>query len=329
MKLRNRRSYLSTAPDSPPPKANGPRITHYIYLLLLLGVLGYVGYIAWQRLMFIEARGQVEVERITVSASRGGRISQLPISDGERVRAGELLARIAPPQECHEEKDTYQLDELRLETSLTASEVALLSERLATMRATLLEQNRLRRALEIDTRLDNRTRELSDAIASTQDELARKQARLGLQQDRLAQLEQQLAKQPPPPDCQPEIIAAPVDGRIHRVARKNAEVATRAEPILTLVPDSPKVRINAVLPNEALDHLMVGQTVAITFPDATESTGTVATITSATRNVVRPDWEPDPPPAEHARIIIRPEPPSESSLWQEYDRMTVTMRARQ
>lgn len=329
MKLRNRRSQLPTAPERSPPKARGPRVTHYIYLLLLAAIVGYLLYIAWQRFMFLEAKGQVEVERITLSASRGGTISKLLVTDDQKVDAGKLLARVTAPQECQDEQEPARLNDLRMEASLTANEASILSERLNELRTTLLERQRLRRALEIDTRLDNLTRETRESIESTEEDLARKRVRLGLLQDRADELKRQFDQQPLPPECRPESIMAPSDGRIYRVAHKEAEVVTRAEPILTFIPTSPKVRVEVVLPNEDVDELQIGQTVSITFPDGIESSGIVGAITSMTSNVIRPDWDPEPPPAEHARVIVHPLSSKDAPLWQAYDRMTVTMRARQ
>lgn len=329
MKLRNRRSYLPTSPESRPPKARAPKVTHYVYLLLLVGILGYLAYIVWQRVMFVEAKGQVEVERITVSSSRGGKISQLPVSDGQAVRNGDLLARILPPQECRAEKDTPRLNDVRMEASLTASEIAILSDRLAELRAQLFERQRLRRALEIDTKLADIAREIRDSIESTKEDIARKRARLGLLQERIEQLQTRVAEQIPPPECRPEVITAPGDGHVYRVAHKKAEIVARAEPLLTFIPGSPKVWVEALIPNDSVDQLSAGQKVSILFPDGVRSSGIVTSITSTTSNVIRPDWEPEPPPANHARLIIRPAKPSDSTRWQTYNRMTVTMRAKQ
>lgn len=329
MKLRNRRSYLPTSPESRPPKARAARVTHYLYLLLLVGILGYLAYVIWQRVMFVEAKGQVEVERITISASRGGKISEIPVNDGQAVRNGDLLARILPPQACLAEKDTPRLDEARMEAALTANEIAILSDRLAESRAQLFERQRLRRALEIDTKLAKITREIRDSIESTREDIARKRARLGLLQDRIEQLQTQVAEQVPPPECRPEVITAPGDGHVYRVAHKKAEMVARAEPLLTFIPESPEVWVEALIPNDSVDQFSAGQKVSIRFPDGVSSSGILTSIISTTSNVIRPDWEPEPPPADHARLIIRPEKPSDSTQWQTYNRMTVTMRAEQ
>lgn len=328
MRLRNRKSFMTTLPEDAPPVRRGARITHRIYLLVLLSLLVYLAYIAFDRMFFLQAWGQVEVEKIAISSSRGGRIETLVVGEGDRVPAGGLVARIAAPQECRSEDDP-RVQRLHMDVQLSRSRISVLGDRLRDRRARADELGGLRRALEIDTRTSREARELADEVDQLEQELALARQRLRIEQQQAARLAANLAARPLAMECAREELRAPKDATVLYVGYKTSEVVTRAQTIVTLIPARPQVRVETYLDSDQLDAVQVGKKMTVEFSDGTKGRGVVEAIYSSAYRSAYREWQDYMPLPSRVRVHVVPENATERQRWLAYDRMDVRVRARQ
>lgn len=328
MKLRNRKSFITTLPEQESPRPRGPRITHYLYVFALASLLAYIAYIIWDQVFFLEGTGVVEVERVTVSSTRGGRIDALSVTGGDRVSEGQRIGVIAAAETCDDMPDTDRLERLRMEAAMTQVRIDTLRSQLADRRSRLSERRTLRRALEIDTRMNDETRSLREDVRALQEEIALKTKRFSIKQERAAALGSRLEQRVLPRECRPEYLVAPRGGEVLAVSPQPGEVATRAEPLVTLIPSGADVRVNAAFPNNELGGVRIGYQMTIEFPDGSKSIGRVGRVHSPESYVVRRQWEPVPEPTEQIRATLYPADQDSTDTWIRYDRMAVTVRSR-
>lgn len=315
---------MTGLPEPEAPHPRGPRITHYLYLMVLIGLLLYLAFIIWQRLMFVEGHGQVQVERVTIASVNGGRIEVIAVKGGQSVKHGEFVAQIAPAETC-QPPDSTRLDRLRMDASMTRARIEALEKQLSHRSGRLEKRRLLRRALEIDTRMDDISQDLRDEIIQLQEELALEKARLTVENNQLSAIETQLAHSIVPDTCRPEILHAPRNGRILQVASRSGEVTTRATPLVTMIPELPEVWIEASFDSDELDELALGDTMQIEFTNGRESLGRIVEIRSPQSHIIHPRWKPELPPTEQIRAILHPLDEKAAKRWTDYDRMEVTV----
>jgi HlyD family secretion protein len=77
--------------DVSTPARKFPRRVLVLPLVILLGVGGDQGYKAWVAHAPLELGGTVEVRTIQVASRAGGRVVEVPVHEGERVHAGQVL----------------------------------------------------------------------------------------------------------------------------------------------------------------------------------------------------------------------------------------------
>lgn len=326
MKLRNRTSYMKTLPEGEPPPRRGPSITRRLYMLLLLGLLAYLAYIAFDRLFFVHGWGQVEVEKITISSARGGRIEALNMTEGQQVDEGELLARVGAPKRCHPEQDP-RLQRLLMDAELTRSRLAVLAGELQRKRAEAAQYTRLRRALEVDTRNSREARELTDAVEQLQQDVTIHARRLEIERDQAETLRAELAARPLPLECLDEELRAPHPATVLHVGNTAAEVVERGETIATLVPRDAGVRVEAYLETDDLEDVQVGKPMQVEFPDGYVSAGVIESVQSSAYRSAERRWDGYTPLSSRVLVRLVPTEAEQRQRWAAYDRMDVRVRA--
>ena len=194
------------------------------------------------------ANGKVDVEGgiIQIAARRGGIVREVLVQEGDRVTAGQILAR-------------QEDDEARLAVQAAAAAVSQAESQLAQIRVDIRtaqrEQERLQRLVATNFVAAQRMDQAQDAIATAQ-------ARLGSQvaavQTARAQLDQARYNQ------ELTVIRAPTSGRIvRRYANPGAGASTlNVSNMFDLEPDAPRI-VRAEVVESDLPNLTDGQAVEI------------------------------------------------------------------
>lgn len=194
------------------------------------------------------ANGKVDVEGgiIQIAARRGGIVREVLVQEGERVTAGQILAR-------------QEDDEPRLAVQSAAAAVAQAESQLTQIRVDIRtaqrEQERLQRLAATNFVAAQRVDQAADAVATAQ-------ARLGSQvaavQTARAQLDQARYNQ------ELTVIRAPSAGRIvRRYANPGAGASTlNVSTMFDLEPDAPRI-VRAEVVESDLPNLTDGQAVEI------------------------------------------------------------------
>jgi len=195
------------------------------------------------------ANGKVDVEGgiIQIAARRGGIVRDVLVQEGDRVAAGQILAR-------------QEDDEARLAVQSAQAQLAQAQSQLAAIQVDIStaqrEYNRLEKLVATNFVAAQRMDQARDAIA-----LAR--ARLGSQQAAVQTARAQLAQATY--DLELTVIRSPMDGRIvRRYANPGAGASTlNVSNMFDLEPDAPRIARAEIVESD-IPNITVGQAVEIT-----------------------------------------------------------------
>lgn len=195
------------------------------------------------------ANGKVDVEGgiIQIAARRGGIVRDVLVQEGDRVAAGQILAR-------------QEDDEARLAVQSAQAQLAQAQSQLAGIQVDIStaqrEYNRLEKLVATNFVAAQRMDQARDAIA-----LAR--ARLGSQQAAVQTARAQLAQATY--DLELTVIRSPMDGRIvRRYANPGAGASTlNVSNMFDLEPDAPRIARAEIVESD-IPNITVGQAVEIT-----------------------------------------------------------------
>jgi len=90
VKLHNRKSHVTRLPEGEAPASRGSWVTKWFYYLLLLAITGYAGWHLLDYILYLEVRGQIEVEKTRLAAPRGGIVERIAVLEDQRVAAGRI-----------------------------------------------------------------------------------------------------------------------------------------------------------------------------------------------------------------------------------------------
>jgi len=195
------------------------------------------------------ANGKVDVEGgiIQIAARRGGIVRDVLVQEGDRVAAGQILAR-------------QEDDEARLAVQSAQAQLAQAQSQLAAIQVDIAtaqrEYNRLEKLVATNFVAAQRMDQARDAIA-----LAR--ARLGSQQAAVQTARAQAAQAAY--NLELTVIRAPMDGRIvRRYANPGAGASTlNVSNMFDLEPDAPRIARAEIVESD-IPNITVGQAVEIT-----------------------------------------------------------------
>lgn len=325
MKLRNRKSYITTLPEGTAPANVKPKITQLVYFTILGLIVAYLLYIVAGRLLYLNARGQVEIEKTLISSMRGGHISSLKVREGQQLQKGDLIARIDALKQCIPEENR-PLQKLRLDIGLNEQRIVLLNAKQAELDK-LQRGGELRRALELERESVSYGRQFWREQNKLASDLALTAKELELQRIQLKDMEKNMRNQIVPAECRAEVIRAPFAARVQVVRRRVQEFAKRGEAIVILTRNRAPVRIEAYFTEDELRYIHLGKQIGVTFPDGVESTGVVKAIYSSAYSVPEREWKGYRPLTTGVRVHLFPINESEEIHWKQYDRMEVRVRA--
>ncbi|RLA49834.1 MAG: hypothetical protein DRR42_14750 [Gammaproteobacteria bacterium] len=320
MRLRNRQSYITTLPEGEPTENQAPKITRWVYFLILFSIVGYLTYIGYARLTQFHGRGQVEIEKTIISPNHGGQVISLPLKTGDFIQQGKVIARINSSANC-QQKTTSRLDKLELDIQIKKSQLSLLKKKLSAEKGTIGHQD-IRRALEIDRSYskgsDRFITELSYKIDALNNEII-------LEDEALKKLKKESALISNG-GCQDELIYAPFSATVTSISHRQHEFAHRGKPLITLIRENAPVQIEAFIENEYSIYASVDKEVEVVFPDGKSSRGVINEVMSSSApfpTKVLKDYESV---VSNIEILILPANKSEELIWRLYDRMEVQIR---
>lgn len=195
------------------------------------------------------ANGRVDVEGgiIQVAARRGGVVREVYVQEGDRVTAGQILAR-------------QEDDEPRLGVQRARAEVAQVTAQLASLRVDLTaaqrELRRLQDLAESNFVAAQRVDQARDTVAAAEAAIAAQQASIATAQARLNEAEYNLEL---------TVIRAPMSGRIaRRYAQPGAGASTlNVSTMFDLEPDTARI-VRAEIVESDIPNVTIGQEVEIT-----------------------------------------------------------------
>ena len=194
------------------------------------------------------ANGKTDVEGgiIQVAARRGGVVKAVYVQEGDRVTAGQILAR-------------QEDDEPRLGVERAQAEVAQTESQLAAIRVDIntaqRELERLQRLVDTNFVAAQRVDQARDAVAAAQARLASQQASVQTARARLNEAAYNLEL---------TVIRAPMSGRIvRRYANPGAGASTlNVSTMFDLEPDAPRI-VRAEIVESDIPNITIGQAVEI------------------------------------------------------------------
>ena len=208
------------------------------------------------------ANGKVDVEGgiIQIAARRGGVVREVLVQEGDRVVAGQILAR-------------QEDDEPRLALQSAAADVAQAESQLrlieVDIRTAQREYDRLQRLVDTNFVAAQRLDQARDAIASAQARLTSQQAAVQTARARRDQAAY---------NVELTVIRAPQSGRIvRRYANPGAGASTlNVSTMFDLEPDSPRIARAEIVESD-IPNVTTGQAVEIT-PEGDPSKVYVGTV---------------------------------------------------
>lgn len=194
------------------------------------------------------ANGKTDVEGgiIQVAARRGGVVRAVYVQEGDRVTAGQILAR-------------QEDDEARLALQRATAEVAQAESQLAAIRVDIntaqRELERLQRLVDTNFVAAQRVDQARDAVAAAQARLGSQQASVQTARARLNEAAYNLEL---------TVIRAPMSGRIvRRYANPGAGASTlNVSNMFDLEPDAPRI-VRAEIVESDIPNITTGQAVEI------------------------------------------------------------------
>jgi HlyD family secretion protein len=221
----------------------------------------------------VTASGQIEPKRsVEISSDITGRIIEIPVAEGDRVRRGDLLLRIDPSQ--------YEAGVARARALLASAEASLVQTRANRDQA----QRALDRATELRAQNPNLVSDEQIEQAQTSFDVAQAVAsssehQVAQAQAGLEEAQEQLAK---------TVLRAPMDGEITRMAVEVGEVAvpgtfSRATGLLMTVSDLSIIQVAVRVDETDVVRLHMNDSAEVTidaFPD-TSFTGRVTKISQS------------------------------------------------
>ena len=194
------------------------------------------------------ANGKADVEGgiIQIAARRGGIVKEVLVQEGDRVVAGQILAR----QEDDEPRLAYQ--RAQAEVAQAESQLAAIRVEVSTARR---EYDRLARLVDTNFVAAQRIDQARDAIATAEARLASQQASIMTARARLNEAAYNLEL---------TVIRAPMAGRIvRRYANPGAGASTlNVSTMFDLEPDAPRI-VRAEIVEADIPNITPGQQVEI------------------------------------------------------------------
>ncbi len=327
MKLHNRKSHVTRLPEGEAPASRGSWVTKWFYYLLLLAITGYAGWHLLDYILYLEVRGQIEVEKTRLAAPRGGIVERIAVLEDQRVAAGRELAVIGPQEACPPQPapklDRADLNRAELDLALDRSRLALLEGEL-TGKRDRLETLDLHRALELDEERRREARDLRRELDGLEADVRLLESEIRLKAESLRAARAEVMETPP--ECLALTVRAPFAGRVTAVLLRPHEYLRRGQTLFILTPDEGPVRVEAYPEQDDTTRLTEGSVVMVLLPDGSRSPGWIAGLRSAAYEAADRERDDYVPVASRPRVHVLPADDATARRWRRFDRMEVHVR---
>ena len=326
MKLRNKKSYITSLPEGTPPKNFRPRITQIIYYSILLFVVFYIVYIFGSRLFYFKASGFVEVNKTVLSATHGGRIIALRVKEGQPVRKKQLLATVAASSNCASTIN-LRFNKIKYDIALNQKKIAILNSEIDALEKRY-NNTMLERALETGQSRNASGNKLKLDILKKQNALELLNSQTSLLKQELKNNKQRHLAANASADCFDENIYSPFNGYVYSVQHNADEFVQRGKALLTLIANNADVRIEAYLKTDQRPWLETGEIVDVSLSDDISTQARIKSIHSSAYNFPQRERDYYKPADTQVLVLLEPLSAKDAQLWKQYDRLKVTVRGR-
>lgn len=323
MRLRNResgQSVVSEGPEGESPTPRRARFTMWLYGLFLVGIVGLAVWYAVYTYFHYEGPGQIRVQRTLMSPERAGRIQQIWPDEGDAVLQGDSLMLVEPGRACEDEGASIVArarQEGRQQAELFGVRIQNLRQELARKRRELVRL-RQRKILELQN-TEPRRNQLEQEIYQIEDEIEE----LRLQQQQARARSAALAGVSTNPECVPFVVAAPHNGRVHRLHEDEFSVVDAGTPVMSLTRPSPPVMVLGYLDRDLTGYVQRDDTVSVYLPNGSRTRGVVEETYSTAQDFVDVKYDIYQPYATQLLAEIVPINQRVKERWQELDRVKV------
>jgi len=329
MRLRNRESgesVVSEAPEGESPNPRRARVTIWLYGLFLVSIVGLGVWYAIYRYYHYDGPAQIQVQRTLMSPERPGRVQKIYPKEGETVLRGDSLMLVDPGQACEPEGTTalaQALRENRQQSQLLGQRIEDLQQDLARKRRKLARL-REREILELQD-VESRRNQLEEDIYRLQDEID--QLRLQRRQARRTTGEL-MESGSADPSCEPFVVTAPHNGRVHRIHEHEFTVVDSGAPVLSLTRPSPPVVVLAYLDRDLTGYVQRDDTVRVSLPNGETTRGVIRETYSTAQDFVEVKYDIYQPYATNLLAEVVPTTRAVKEQWQAFDRVKVDVEGR-
>ena len=326
MKIRNRTSYMTTLPEGVAPKSALSRMAKWLYIVFILTLVGYLVYLGGTRVLTINARGIVEIDHISISSSRGGMITDIPVIAGQPVVAGDSLVTLEPSRRCRDMFDVRG-DKLQFQIQMSKTKLDGLLAELQAAKSSMVDEG-IRRALEVERDYMRKNKKLRANSSALLLKIGKRKQEIKVQQRQLVKHKNQLADRELDEVCKSETVTSPISGTVLSLRKHRHEIVARGDTLLRLMPDNAIVYVDAFLDSEDMKHVGKEMVLDVEFPDGKTTQGVVESIKSAAQEGLTHNWSGYSPSPGNIIVRLTPRDSESKSLWMRYLRMEVKVKGR-
>jgi hypothetical protein len=323
MRLRNResgQSVVSEAPEGDSPNPRRARITMWLYGLFLVSIVGLAVWYAVYAYYHYDGPAQIRVQRTVMSSERDARIQAIYPAEGETVLRGDSVMLMNPGQACEADGATAVVQiqrENRQQAELLGQRIENLQQELARKRRELARL-RERKVLELEN-TEPRRNQLEDDIYRIQDEIDE----LRIQRRQARSNTDQLAGASANPECEPFVVTAPHNGRVHYIHEREFSFVDAGAPVLSLTRPSPPVVVLGYLDRDLTGYVQRDDTVRVFLPTGSVTRGVIRETYSTAQDFPQVKYDIYQPYATQLLAEIVPANQRAKEQWQQLDRVKV------
>ncbi|WNO59647.1 hypothetical protein [Rheinheimera sp. MMS21-TC3] len=329
MKLYNRKTLISSAPEGRPPSSTKSSFTQWFYFLFVVFLVGYLLYLLIKPYFMIEANGLVDVEVKDIVAERSGVLSEIYVVANQPFKKGDLIAKIVPEKHCPIEDDT-PLEKLGYDMEVLRNDIKALKQEHDFFTAQQVSPTNIQRALEVNASLFKTQQKEQQSVQQTLEKLnidiQRAKAKLAIMATRRENLLLTKQSQSVSPDCVVKEVFAFEDGRVNEVRVLSQGYAEKGHPIIKFQPNDAKVSVVFLADAKLYNSFAKQPQLIVTFPNGAESfarierIGSIASRESGNLNDLLVQNEVS------LRMTLRPVNATDNELWRSHERLPVVVR---
>lgn len=329
------------------PKLKKPFNWDRVFFIALLGLIVFFGgRRLYRSYALIRVNGQVILEKISVNFTDDIRIKKLSVDEGDQVNAGDTVFTYVlesnenlPSAKIFDKSDGNENWFLREKMTVARQIETRVSEREGLKTLLALKKRdyeELKQRVYLGTEQSSKLDPLRDKIQELENEIDSKNSEirvlkdykynLSVQEGQAIQDEQvRILREIEAKASFNKLILAyttPITGLIGQIEKDENEVCYKGESVMT-IHKSGVIKVKAYFPMEYADELNIGDEVAISFEDGTESKGIIQNFYISTYPLP-PEFQKKYEPVSRSIVSdVVPKDLNEGLRWNGYYKMSV------